>query len=136
MRCRAREQASDFNAALSDYLQGVRRTQEAQRLRKEYESLALERKAAAADEAPLPDLALVPGQTMTLRIKAVRSHSWSQDLRCRDGKNDEKMYCNSARSVLLETLSMKEQGLRYSNPHFRHCYWSLTSEAGLLLAGG
>lgn len=72
-RRRAREEASDFNAALADHLQSIRRAQDAIRLRQEYETKSAERKATADGSIP-SDLALEPGQTMTLSIKAVHTH--------------------------------------------------------------
>lgn len=70
---RTREQASDFNAALADHLQTLRRAQEAQRMREEYEAAALERRTAdPSSSQSVSDLSLKPGQTMILQLKPVR----------------------------------------------------------------
>ncbi len=72
LNCREREQASNFNTALYEHTQYLRRKAEAFEMRQAYESAD----ANVADtEFALPrqDLSLKPGQTLKLKLSNVRA---------------------------------------------------------------
>lgn len=73
---RAREQASDFNAALADHLQALRRAKEAERMRQQYEAAAKERTAGSTSSSSQSSsqFSLKPGETLTINLKPV---SWA-----------------------------------------------------------
>ena len=72
---REREQASNFNTALYEHTQYLRRKKEAQEMRQAYESAASgdAEDAAAGSTAPQQDLSLKPGQTLKLKLSTVGS---------------------------------------------------------------
>ena len=64
--CRERTQASDFNAALHDHQQYLRRQKEAEERRAAYEGGP--EASTAGSFTPQQDLALKPGETIRLRL--------------------------------------------------------------------
>ena len=67
--CRERTQASDFNAALYEHTQYLRRKKEALEMRAVYESSAESAEGAAG--ASQSDFSLKPGETITLKLAKV-----------------------------------------------------------------
>ncbi|PRW58154.1 Adaptin ear-binding coat-associated 2 [Chlorella sorokiniana] len=74
---RERSEASDFNAALHEFLQYIKRKRAAEAMRHAYEerlqsqaSAGSESSEAASPLAPLPDLSIKEGETLRLRINA------------------------------------------------------------------
>ncbi|KAI7835318.1 hypothetical protein COHA_004710 [Chlorella ohadii] len=74
---RERSEASDFNAALHEFLQYIKRKRTAEAMRHAYEerlqsqaSAGSESSEAASPLAPLPDLSIKEGETLRLRINA------------------------------------------------------------------
>lgn len=70
--CRERTEASDFNAALYEHTQYLRRKKEAQERREAYESTNDDGEATAGSSQS--DLSLKPGETITLKLAKV-SHT-------------------------------------------------------------
>lgn len=71
--CRERTEASDFNAALYEHTQYLRRKKEALEMREVYESTADESGASASTSQS--DLSLKPGETITLKLAKVSTES-------------------------------------------------------------
>ena len=71
--CRERTQASDFNAALHEHTQYLRRKKEAQENRQAYESTADDGESGASSSSQ-SELSLKPGETITLKLAKV-SHA-------------------------------------------------------------
>ena len=69
--CREREQASNFNTALYEHGQYLRRKKEAAEMRQAYESPASSSAEDAAPAFPRQDLSLKPGQTLKLKLSNV-----------------------------------------------------------------
>ncbi|KAK9838777.1 hypothetical protein WJX74_003226 [Apatococcus lobatus] len=65
---REREQASNFNTALYEHSQYLRRKKEAAEMRQAYESAASSDADDAAPSLPVQDLSLKPGQTLKLKL--------------------------------------------------------------------
>ena len=74
---REREQASNFNTALYEHTQYLRRKKEAAEMRQAYESSASSDADDAASTTPQQDLSLKPGQTLKLKLSNVRSFTMS-----------------------------------------------------------
>jgi Protein of unknown function (DUF1681) len=72
--CRERGQASDFNAALDDHLQYLRRQKDAARMKAEYDAgaLASTTEAGSSSGGPSQDLALKPGETIKVALPGSR----------------------------------------------------------------
>lgn len=68
--CRERTQASDFNAALHEHTQYLRRKKEAQENREAYESTANDGESGASSSSQ-SELSLKPGETITLKLAKV-----------------------------------------------------------------
>lgn len=88
--------ASDFTAALDDYRQYLRRKQEAEQLRQEFDSLqppggsnssgseaAVEGGDAGSSGAQQKDFSLKPGETLHIKLSSVSSSGYSRQLACR-----------------------------------------------------
>ena len=76
--CRERGQASDFNAALDDHLQYLRRQKEAARMKAEYDAgaSASDAEAGSSSGGPSGDLALKPGETIKVALPGSRVSLW------------------------------------------------------------
>ena len=72
---RERTEASNFNAALSEHVQYLRRKKEAIERRQAYESTADDSEAAGASTQS--ELSLKPGETITLKLAKVSMHLWA-----------------------------------------------------------
>lgn len=72
--CRERGQASDFNAALDDHLQYLRRQKDAARMKAEYDAgaSASDAEAGSSNGGPSRDLALKPGETIKVALPGSR----------------------------------------------------------------
>lgn len=82
--CRERTQASDFNAALIDHLQYLRRQKEAARMKAEYAAVATDGAQNGGSSngggsgtvgGPARDLALKPGETIKVALRTSRVRS-------------------------------------------------------------
>ena len=76
--CRERGQASDFNAALDDHLQYLRRQKDAARMKAEYDAgaSASDAEAGSSSGGPSGDLALKPGETIKVALPGSRVGPW------------------------------------------------------------
>ena len=78
-----RTQASDFNAALHEHAQYMRRKKEAQENRQAYESTADDGESGGSSSSQ-SELSLKPGETITLKLGKV-SHAANLHYACRQG---------------------------------------------------
>jgi len=63
-----REQASDFNAAISEHLQFVRRAREAEQMQQEFRARQSEGGQSPSESSAHSELSLKPGETISLKI--------------------------------------------------------------------